>query len=122
MVRLYAKKFCLKKPESTENEILNVVGEYLTLRKHFFFRVNNAPTFQADGHGGGFFRKQSKFSLNGVPDFILVDETGHFIGLELKRKSGKQSPEQKEFERRCKEKGAEYRVIRSIDDLQELGL
>lgn len=114
--------FRLKKQEPSESDILNSIGEYLTVKKHFFFRTNNAPVWQADGRGGGFFRKMSKWSVKGVPDFILIDDSGHFVGLEVKRKSGKPSSEQLEFQKRCKEKGAEYYIVKSIDDLINIGL
>jgi hypothetical protein len=113
----------LKKNEPTESEVLNAVGEYLTRRKHFFFRTNNAPTFQPDGHGGGFFRKLSTYSVRGVPDIVLVGkECGTFIGLEIKRSSGRPSEDQIIFKRKCEELGAEYYFIKSIDDLIEVGL
>jgi len=115
-------KLKMKKPEPTENEVLNAVGEYLTRRGHFFFRTNNAPTFQSDGRGGGFFRRASKFSIKGVPDFILIDKIGTFIGLEIKRPSGRPSPEQLAFKKKCEELGAEYYLIKSIDDLITNGL
>jgi hypothetical protein len=40
----------------------------------------------------------------------------------VKREGGKQSPDQKEFERLCVAAGGEYHVVRSIDDVQALGL
>jgi hypothetical protein len=117
------RKFSLKKQEPSESEILNVICEYLQLRRHFFFRTNNVPIFQSNGHGGGFFRAMSKWSIKGVPDIIIIGkECGQFIGLEVKRKGGKQSPEQKEFQRRCEELSAEYYVVKSIEDCQMVGL
>ena len=114
-------KFTLKKQYPNESQILNAVGEYLTLRQHFFFRVNNAPTHQ-DSPTGGFWRRPNKYSVAGVPDIIMIDNCGKFIGLEIKAHNGKQSPEQKLFEQNCKELGAEYYIIRSIDDLINIGL
>jgi hypothetical protein len=113
----------MKKPEAKESDILNAVGEYLTAKRYFFFRANNVPIFQSDGRGGGFFRAMSKFARKGVPDFIMIgNECGSFIGLEIKKKSGRPSPEQLEFKKQCEERGAEYYFIRSIDDLIEVGL
>ena len=61
--------------------------------------------------------------MKGVPDIILIKKgSGQFIGLEVKRKGTVQSPEQIEFERRAKADGASYHVVRSIDDVQRLGL
>lgn len=92
------------------------------MRRHFFFRVNNAPTYQGDGNGGGFFRRMSKYSVKGVPDFILIRNDGKFIGLEMKRPSGKMSEDQELFQQKCKEKNAEYYVITGTDDLIKIGL
>ncbi|MFA5050983.1 MAG: VRR-NUC domain-containing protein [Patescibacteria group bacterium] len=110
-------KFTLKKPEPTENQVLNAVGEYLELKQIFFFRVNNAPTYQADGRGGGFWRKQSKYSVNGVPDLIAISKQGKFIGLEIKRPTGVQSEDQKKFEYNVRRNGGEYYIIKSVDDI-----
>jgi hypothetical protein len=115
--------FQLKKQEIKESDILNSICEYLALRKHFFFRTNNVPIWQANGNGGGFFRAMSKWSMKGVPDIIIVGkECGQFIGLECKSKTGKQSEDQREFQRRCEELSAEYYVVRSIEDCQMVGL
>jgi hypothetical protein len=116
-------KLKLKKPSVSESEILNSICEYLSLRQHFFFRTNNAPVFQSDGMGGGFYRKQSKWAINGIPDIILIGkECGQFVGLEVKTVGGKQSPDQKYFQQRCEDLSAEYYVVRSIEDCQEIGL
>jgi len=64
----------------------------------------------------------SKWSIKGLPDIQVLTDGGYAVFLEVKRPSGKQSPEQKEFEERCKKIGAEYYVVRSIDDCQEIGL
>ena len=63
-----------------------------------------------------------KHSLKGVPDIILIKEGGQFVGLEVKRSGGRASPEQLEFQRRAHERGAAYCIVRSIDDVQTLGL
>jgi hypothetical protein len=112
----------IKMPHSNESEVLDSVGDYLTRKKHFFFRTNNAPTFQPTGQGSFRIRRQSKYSMNGVPDIILINSVGQFVGLEVKTVIGKQSDEQKLFEQRCKEKFAQYHIIRSIDDLQKINL
>lgn len=101
--------------KSNENKVLQSVGQYLTLKKHFFFRVNNIPIKQGDH-----FRAMPKFSMKGVPDLILI-WNGQFIGLEVKDKAP-QSKDQKIFEGKCKEAGAEYYLIRNIEQLKEIGL
>ena len=115
-------KFNLKKNGPSESKILNSIGEYLESRGHLFTRINNAPTFQPDGKGGGFFRKQSKWAMNGVPDIILIDETGHFVGIEVKKPGGKLSDAQIIFRNKCKQNGAEFYVVTSKEQLAEIGL
>ncbi len=63
-----------------------------------------------------------KHSLRGVPDIILIKRpTGRFVGLEVNRKDGRLSPDQKTFEVRATQAGGEYHVVQSIDDVQRLG-
>jgi hypothetical protein len=63
-----------------------------------------------------------KHAMKGVPDIILIKEGGQFVGLEVKRPGGAASPEQLDFQRHAKERGAAYHIVRSIDDVQSLGL
>lgn len=104
-------------PEST---LLASVCDYLAYRKHFFWRQNTAPTVQKDATGWR-FRRMPNHSMRGVPDIILVRK-GQFVGLEVKPKGKYQSPDQKIFEALVKEAGGAYHVIRSIEDLQAIGL
>lgn len=103
-----------------ETDIQNTICEYLSLKKHFFWRQNTSPTVSKTGDKW-VFRRMAKYAMRGIPDIIIIKD-GFFIGLEVKKAGGKQSPDQKEFESRVKEAGAEYHVVRSIKDVQELGL
>lgn len=104
----------LKKEKETD--IQNTICDYLALKKYFFWRQNSSGSFQ-NGH----FVRLPKYSMAGLPDIIIIHD-GFFIGLEVKTGKGKQSDTQKEFEKKCKEAGAEYYVVRSIEDLKEIGL
>ncbi len=97
-----------------ESDIQKTIIEYLKLKRHFFWRNNSGalPT-----KTGGFIR----FGEAGSPDICLVKD-GFFIGLEVKQKAGKQSPAQKEWEKAVKEAGGEYHVVRSLEDVMEIGL
>lgn len=101
-----------------EKDIQLACCEYLELRKHFFWRNNNTPIYDPKRK---VFRKMPKYALKGVPDIIVIKD-GFFIGIEVKRKHGVLSGDQKEFGRRAKENGAEYHVITSVDQLKEIGL
>lgn len=115
-------RFKLKKQEPLEKDIQNAVCEYLDLRHHFFYRQNNTPIFQKDKNGGGFFRAMPKYALKGVPDIIVITDGGYAVYLEIKRPSGRLSPDQELFKKRCEEKGCEYYRITAVDQLQEIGL
>ena len=105
---------------ATESDALRQVCDYLQLRKKkigfMFWRTNNTPIWQEDR-----FRAIPKYSMKGVPDVIVIKD-GFFIGLEIKTKAGRQSDHQKEFEKQCKENGAEYYIVRGLDDVIEIGL
>ena len=59
----------------------------------------------------------SRFTTNGVPDIIAVID-GRFIGLEFKTYRGKQSEDQKIFQKRLEAAGGLYFIIRSVADLK----
>lgn len=102
----------------TETSIQSSICEYLARRRHFFHRVNQIPVYDSKR---GAYRAWPKYSLKGFPDIIVMWH-GFPVFLEVKAPKGKQSPEQKEFEARCDEQGIEYHVVRSIDDVREIGL
>jgi hypothetical protein len=87
---------------------------YLTMRRVFHWR-NNTGAMRAPS--GGFYR----FGTPGSPDIIAVRE-GRAIYLEVKTEAGKLSPDQEAFRSGALEAGAQYEVVRSIDDVQALGL
>ncbi len=103
-----------------ETEIQRAICDYLALKKHFFWRQNTGAMIDHKS-GKVTFKAMPKYSMNGIPDIIVIHQ-GFFIGLEVKREKTKQSPSQIEFEKRCKEAGGEYYVVRSIDDVKEIGL
>jgi len=108
--------------KETESQIVTAICDYLAIRERqgrlFYWRANNMAVVKSDGT----FRSMPKHSKNGVPD-VLVVRDGWFIGLEVKTRTGKQSEAQKIFERDLMDKGnGEYHLVRSVDDVQELGL
>ncbi len=112
----------MAKKGTPEGHVLNSLCDYLARRKYFFWRSNNTGTAAWGKDGKLFFRNTPKYAMKGVPDIILIDDTGHFIGIEAKAPKGKQSPDQKLFQENCKKTGGEYILARSIDDLVEHGL
>jgi len=103
-----------------ESDIVSSICDYLALREHFFWRQNTAPAVQKSPDGWH-FRRMPKHAMRGVSDIIVV-HVGRPYFLEVKRPKTSQSPEQKEFQKRAETAGALYAVVRSIEDVQALGL
>lgn len=109
----------LKLVES-EKDIQNSICHYLALKRYVFWRQNTNPVFNVAGGG---FRKMPPFSRNGIPDIILIRRPmGRFVGLEVKRPKGKQSPNQILFQKDCEGEGGEYYVVTGLKDLEKIGL
>lgn len=102
--------------KEAENDIQNAVCEWLKLKKIFFWRQNTGGVYDVSRQS---FRKMPKYALKGVADIIaLINHRAYF--LEIKTKKGRQSPEQKEFEKNVKENGSFYYIIRGVDDLNSI--
>lgn len=106
----------------SESDIQSSIIDYLQLRKHFMVRLNNIPPVQKFSDGSMRFRRMPKGSMNGLPDIMIIGDAGFITFLEVKKTGGVQSPDQKKFQKLCEEKGAEYRIVRSVDDVKVLGL
>jgi hypothetical protein len=104
-----------------EGEVQNAICEYLTLRRVFFVRLNNIPSFYIDHTGAKRFRKMGKYARLGLADILAVKD-GKAIFLEVKSEAGRPSKDQLDFGRDAIAAGAEYRVVRSIDEVQAAGL
>ena len=99
-----------------ETDIQRAICDYLALKKHFFWRQNTAGMFRE-----GRYFAMPKYSLNGLPDIILIKD-GIFVGIEVKTEKGVQSDHQKAFAALCEQHGAVYFVARSVDDVIARGL
>lgn len=104
-----------------ETETQRAILEYLRLRGHFCFRVNNVPATYIDRHGSRQFRKMPTYGMKGIPDIVLIHQ-GTFYGIECKSPTGKLSLDQIEFGRRCIAAGGKYIVAKSLDDVTAAGL
>ena len=103
-----------------ESDIVSAICDYLALRKHLFWRSNNVPVYDK---AGGFFRALPKHPMRGPPDITVIrHSSGQYVGLDVKQKAGRLSPEQQAFAAACQARGAQYHVVRSLDDVQALGL
>ncbi len=102
----------------TEADIQGAILDYLCTRRVVFWRNNNVPVFDVRRQQ---YRRMPKYTPRGLPDIVVVKD-GRFVGLEVKSRKGTQFKAQKEFEEWCREEGAEYHVVRSIEDVQALGI
>jgi hypothetical protein len=103
-----------------ESDIQSAICDCLAYRKHFFWRQNTSPTVQKSADGWS-FRRMPKYAIRGVADITVV-HVGRPYFLEGKRVGAYQSAEQKEFQTRAEAAGALYAVVRSIEDVQRIGL
>jgi hypothetical protein len=63
--------------------------DYLKLRGHLCFRLNNIPATFIDRHGERQFRALSKYAVKGMPDIMLIRKpTGRLFGIEVKTRTG----------------------------------
>ena len=90
-------------------ELVRACEQYLTMKNIFHYRQN---TGAVKTERGGFIR----FGAVGSPDLVAIIK-GKYIGIECKMGSGKQSPGQKEFEKRLLNAGGEYWLIRDVKNL-----
>ena len=95
-----------------ETDYQRVIIDYLTVlekqNKLWFQRTNNTAIYDPVGKK---FRSLSKGQKKGFPD-IIVFTKGRTIG--------RQSAEQKIMEQKMKEQGAEYYVIKSLEEVKKI--
>lgn len=104
---------------ATEEDIItNAICEYLELKRYYFWKVYNGGVFDASKK---IYRKAPKWSVKGVSDLILICG-GEIFFLEVKSRKGMQSEDQEKFEEHIVKNGGNYFIVRSIDDVQRIGL
>lgn len=112
-----------------EGYVKQAVMQYLTLKKIFFLRVNSGSMLTE--HNGK--KRRIAMGEKGTADLLVILGQGddycdypashkRVYWLEIKSPTGKQSPAQKEFQKQREADGHRYALIRSIGDLQKLGL
>ena len=92
--------------------------QYLENAGRLYFIRNNVFTGQIRRRDGSIgYMRQGK---SGTSDLIIFLKGGRTIFCELKSEKGKQSFLQMEFERKIKQLGYEYQVIKSIEELEKI--
>lgn len=104
-----------------QTAIIYLLSFYENQGKLFFNRMNNIPAPIKDRVTGKTlgYRKLSMGAKRGIPD-IWVIINGKTIGLEVKAPKGTQQKEQKDIEERFKKNGAEYYIVRSVEEVRKI--
>jgi len=99
-----------------ESKIQCEIVRYLQDQKIFCFSVPN------EGAGSNAIRAGQMVTMgmkSGVSDLVAFFPDG-IVFIEVKTKTGKQSPAQVKFEARCKEEGYPYYLVRSVEDVKSI--
>lgn len=99
-----------------EAEIQKSIIEYLTLCGHLVCRMPLGG-IRHQKNGRTFFKKNP---LKGFPDlfFLHADRSGRLFTVEVKTKTGRQTQEQKDWERRLSSFGVKCILARSVEDVK----
>ena len=115
----------------SEGQLKRAVEDYLTIKQNqgklMFRRLNSGGAYLPNGKGG-FYKIQ--LCEKGTADYEVqywghqIFEGRHYIlpftaFLELKSPTGKQSKEQKEFQKLVESFGCEYLIVRDVETLIE---
>lgn len=106
-----------KQPKILEANVKKAVYKYLSVKGYFWWPSKTV----------GVWSKKKQCYLKdpwlkkGISDIMLL-KGGVLYALELKGSETPWSKEQQQFEYDISSEGGQYYIIRSIDDLQEIGL
>lgn len=114
-----------KKKRAISHEEADIQSEFFAQAKIFFPRIPEKLLFAVPN--GGSRNKLEAINLKrqgvkpGVADVLLLIPKGGFASLclEFKTKTGKQSPEQKEFQIQAEKCGSKYVIVRSVKEAIE---
>ena len=107
---------------STPEQILkHSICDYLAIRYRgqMFFWVQESVGIW-DSTRKIFKNKRGSYQRNGIPDilgFIIIESIPVWFGFEVKTRTGRQSPNQKLFQRDAERLGGFYFIVRSLDDV-----
>lgn len=99
----------------SENDLVKAAIQYLNAIGHVAYRTHNYPIWDEKLK---MYRKQSN-SIKGLPDIHVCLKGGFYAVIETKWKRGKQSPEQKEFQRCVEKIGGKYILAYNIDQVMK---
>jgi len=95
-----------------------MVLEYLALKKVWSWRVNTGGLLDKNG-------RLVRFGTKGHPDIVArmrptCGRPGTVIWIECKSEKGRQTPEQREWQKKAEEYGDTYIVARCVEDVMAL--
>src|ERR1017187_3163510 len=97
-----------------ESETQTAIMEWLAW-KHIFHYRNNSGAFVFPETATS-KRRFFKAGVVGAPDIVCVI-AGQYVGIEVKALKGRQSDNQKEFQRQLEAAGGRYLCAYSVDDV-----
>lgn len=95
-----------------ESDVQRAILDYLTL-KHVFHYRNNSGMMVSEYKGR---KRFTRFGAVGSPDIVCVVK-GQYVGIEVKALKGRQTENQKEFQRQLEAAGGRYILAFSLDDI-----
>ena len=98
--------------EKEETKLQNAIRAELS--RIGIVRRNNVGTFVT------VYGKPIVIGLPGEADLTLFAKGGKTVFIEIKTAKGRQSKQQRAFEKRVKELGFDYVIMRSLEDAREL--
>jgi len=110
----------LQRPEPTEAQVQASVLRYLQRHPQVVWvaRMNSAAGRLTRGTGGRETSQFMRFGFKGCPDIHGMLKGGRALYVEVKRPSGKLTPEQAAFLQRAATHGGCAFVARGIDDCE----
>ncbi len=119
-----------------EADLKRTVQEYLQIKSNqgvIYADRLNSGTFVVDvgtrkeriiqgcksGTADFYFIQRTAFVARGGKSYVTLPYC-RVVYIECKGEGGKQSPEQQEFEQLVKAQGAEYHVVRDVDEVEQL--
>ena len=105
--------------KETEAQIQKAILQWGTYKKILMHRINviGTPVHKKDGSTG--YRPSTNAGMADIHATIMVEDIPVSVWLEVKTKTGKQSPKQKQFQEAVEAAGGYYFIVRSIDEVDE---
>jgi hypothetical protein len=110
------RPFHLVRPEPKEAAVLSAILRALKVHPHvaWFARMNTGSGKLVRANGAS---QWIRFSFPGCPDIIGQLTDGRFLGIEVKRPSGRVSEDQQAFIAKATKNHGVAFVARSVDDV-----